>query len=327
MPSSRLQETILTVYRGCCDHAASEFKEWAMEISRSAVGFDSGIWVTADVVSDCFDCYYLFHQPQEMMENYDKTIRISGDFIAQAVASNIGRTINSNDLMPHHEFIQQPSYLQHSHNYGIEYILSTCHIYPVTGIPTAIAFYRSDPNAPFSEADRKTTELLVPHLIEAMRINLFFYLHGSNNALENRALAICDPQGRLYETTQRFPEVLREVWPDWNGPQLGLPFESLNGQRINFWTKDGLKFEATPCRDLYLLSVAREDVLDRLTPRQIEVARLLVDGKTYKNIARKLAITPSTVTKHVNEIHSRLKIDGREGLIGLFAQRMGATRR
>ena len=298
-----------------------------MGISRSAVGFDSGMWVTADVVSDCFDCYYLFHQPREMMENYDKTIRISGDFIAQAVASNIGRTINSNDLVPHHEFIQLPSYLNHCRHYGMEYVLTTCHIYPVTGIPTAIAFYRSDPTASFSEADRQTTELLVPHLIEAMRINLFFYLHGSNSAQGNRALAICDPQGRLYESTQRFPETLREVWPDWNGPQLELPFESLNGQGTRCWIKDGLKFEASPCQDLYQLSVAREDVLDRLTPRQIEVARLLVNGKTYKSIARKLAITPSTVTKHVNEIHSRLKINGREALIGLFAQRQGTTRR
>ena len=179
-----------------------------MEAVRCAVAFDSGIWVTSNVVSDGFNSAYLFNQPPEMMENYNRTIRISGDSLAQAVVSSPGRTVNSNDVMLHDEFIRHPTYLQHCRYFGMEYALSTCHILPVTGIVSAIAFYRSDPDAPFTESERQAKELLV-------------------------------------------------------------------------------------------------------------------NGKTYKAIARELTITPSTVTKHVNEIHARLKIDSREALIGFFRQRQG----
>lgn len=46
---------------------------------------------------------------------------------------------------------------------------------------------------------------------------------------------------------------------------------------------------------------------------------MLAKGKRYKDIARELGISPSTVTNHVNQIHARLEIDGREDLIRLFA--------
>ena len=56
----------------------------------------------------------------------------------------------------------------------------------------------------------------------------------------------------------------------------------------------------------------------RLSRRQFEVAEMLVKGKRYKDISRELGISPSTVTNHVNQIHARLEIAGREDLIKLF---------
>ncbi|WP_310451848.1 helix-turn-helix transcriptional regulator [Sulfuritalea sp.] len=317
MTHPRLHDTILALYRGCRDRAASEFKEWAMETVRGAVEFDSGIWVTSDIVSDDFSSVYLFQQTPEMMKNYDRTLRLSGDFLAQAVMSNPGRTIRMEDLIPRAVFVGHPAYLQHCRYYGMEHALCTCQISPVTRVTTFVSFYRSDPKAHFVESSRQTKELLVPHMIEAMRINLFSQLHNSLDQ-GSSALAICDSAGAIYETTPRFPEIMQEVWPAWNGPRLSLPFDTLEGEETIRWARDGLKFEATPCRDLYLLSVAREHVLDRLSRRQLEVAEMLVKGKRYKDISRELGISPSTVTNHVNQIHSRLEISGREDLIRLF---------
>lgn len=317
MTHPRLHDAILALYRGCRDRPVSEFKEWAMETVLGAVAFDSGIWVTSDVVSDDISSMYLFRQAPEMMKNYDRTVRLSGDFLAQAVMSNPGRTVRMEDLIPCAVFVDHPAYLGHCRYYGMEHALCTCHISPVTLVTTFISFYRGDPKAHFGEADRRTKELLVPHMIEAMRINLFSQLHNSLDH-SSGALAICDSFGMIYETTPRFPEVMREVWPAWSGPRLALPFDSLQGEAAIRWATHGLKFEATPCRDLFLISVAREDVLDRLSRRQLQVAEMLVKGKRYKDISRELGISPSTVTNHVNQIHARLEIDGREALIRLF---------
>lgn len=317
MTHARLHDAILALYRGCRDRPVSEFKEWAMETVLGAVAFDSGIWVTSDIVSDDFSSVYLFRQPTEMMENYYRTVGLGDDFLAQAAISSPGRTIKVEDVISRHEFVKHPTYLRHCRRYGMEHGLCTCYIAPVTNVPTGISFYRSDPDYPFNESSRQTKELLVPHMIEAMRINLFSQL---NNSLDHGsgALAICDSVGRLYETTPRFPEVLQEAWPDWSGPQIPLSTNALEGADTIRWATHGLKFEASPCRDLYLISVAREDILDRLSRRQLQVAEMLVKGKRYKDISRELGISPSTVTNHVNQIHIRLEIDGREALIRLF---------
>jgi DNA-binding CsgD family transcriptional regulator len=47
---------------------------------------------------------------------------------------------------------------------------------------------------------------------------------------------------------------------------------------------------------------------DKLTNRQQQVVKLLLDNKTYKEIAQCLEITPNTVVKHINAIYPKLGI-------------------
>lgn len=314
MTHPRLHDTILALYQGCRDVPLADFKGWAMEVVRHAVAFDSGLWGTSDVVSDTVSSIFLFNQPKKMMDNYLRMVRISGDPFAQQALAEPGITVVSNHTVSNPDYV--PAYVEHTHRYGMEAMQCTCHISPVTRVTTFISFYRSNPDAPFTESDRQTKEYLVPHLIEAFRINLFSWLSRSD-VLEGNALAICDAEGRLYETTPRFPVVVSASWPQWFGPSLPLPFAAIDegGAR---WIDRGLTFRASPCQDLFLISVAREDVLDRLSRRQLQVAEMLVKGKRYKDISRELGISPSTVTNHVNQIHARLEIDGREALIRLF---------
>lgn len=316
MTYPHLHEAILKLYQGCRDCPASDFKEYAMEAVRRAVPFDSGIWVSVNISSEAFRSVFLFRQPPEMMENYARVVGIAGDLLGQTAAAQPGRTINSGELMPRDEFIRHPVYALHCRPYGMEHALSTCHMTAVTGLGTLVSFFRADPGIPFGEDERRAKEVLVPHMIEAMRINLFTHLHGQTQ--HTSVQAVCDSAGMLYETTPSFPDVIRESWPGWTGPRIPLPVDTLAGQKVFRWSVGGLKFEAAPCRDLYLINVVRENALDRLSPRQYEIAEMLAMGKRYKDIARHLAIAPSTVTNHVNQIHSRLGIESREALISLF---------
>lgn len=316
---SSVSAAILTLYRGCRDIPARDFKEWAMQTAQSTIAFDSGFWATSDVISDEFNSVYLFHQPPEMMENYERTVGIANDLLAQAALANPGRATIMSQTIPRDEFLTHPMYLKHCRHYGIEDSLCTIHVLPVTHIFSGASFFRADPKKPFSESDRKIKELLMPHMIEAMRINLFATLQGED-VRSGEALAFCDSRGVLYETTSEFSALLAAVWPDWRGPRLDLPCATLDGEGNTRWSANGLKFESSPCRDLFLVRVAREKVLDRLSPRQLTVAELLVRGKSYKDIGRTLGISPSTVTNHVNQINEKLGIGKREDLFSLFNQ-------
>jgi DNA-binding NarL/FixJ family response regulator len=62
-----------------------------------------------------------------------------------------------------------------------------------------------------------------------------------------------------------------------------------------------------------LLLRGRSDPLDRLTPREHEVLRLMAEGRSNGAIAQKLVITDSAVAKHINSIFAKLDLPPDEG--------------
>jgi RNA polymerase sigma factor (sigma-70 family) len=66
----------------------------------------------------------------------------------------------------------------------------------------------------------------------------------------------------------------------------------------------------------------REEALAELTPREREVLALLASGKSSKEIARKLVISPRTVSTHVQHILGKLDVNNRARAIAL-AHRAG----
>lgn len=320
VPHPGLNGVILALYQKSVDCPLSEFKPSAMRMVHDLVKFDSGIWITTDIVSDTHNSVYLHNQTQAMLTNYFRTVGILGDALASAVIANPGKTIDADSVIPYGEFVSHPTYQLHCRHFGMEHTLCTGHITPITNIHSAISFYRADPDSPFTESDRLTKEALVPHMVEAMRINLFSFLRQGRHDRAGTALAICDSVGNLFETTGGFPDLMRTTWPDWRGPKLALPVENLVRTGPISWSRDEITFEASPSNDLFLVSAHRSAPLDSLTARQRQVAVSLSHGKRYKDIARELGISPSTVTKYVNQINSRLRISRREELIKLFGQ-------
>jgi DNA-binding NarL/FixJ family response regulator len=58
--------------------------------------------------------------------------------------------------------------------------------------------------------------------------------------------------------------------------------------------------------------------LDVLTPREKEVAIILKDGYSYKEIADKLSITPRTVKAHAQNIYAKLNVKDKLSLLKLL---------
>ena len=65
-----------------------------------------------------------------------------------------------------------------------------------------------------------------------------------------------------------------------------------------------------------------DDALAGLTPRELEVLLLLASGRSSKEIARQLVISPRTVSTHVQHILAKLDVNSRARAIAL-AHRAG----
>ena len=58
--------------------------------------------------------------------------------------------------------------------------------------------------------------------------------------------------------------------------------------------------------------------LRSLTPREAEVAGLVVEGLTDREIARRLLLSPYTVMQHVKSVYRKLGVDSRVALTRLL---------
>jgi len=58
--------------------------------------------------------------------------------------------------------------------------------------------------------------------------------------------------------------------------------------------------------------------LDELTPQELQIARLLADGKTTRETAAAVFISPKTVEYHLRHIYSKLRIHSRDELVAAF---------
>jgi DNA-binding NarL/FixJ family response regulator len=59
-----------------------------------------------------------------------------------------------------------------------------------------------------------------------------------------------------------------------------------------------------------------------LTPREVEVLRLLARGLSNKSIAERLVISPKTVGNHIEHIYAKINASNRAGA-SLFAMQHG----
>jgi DNA-binding NarL/FixJ family response regulator len=62
-------------------------------------------------------------------------------------------------------------------------------------------------------------------------------------------------------------------------------------------------------------SRAAEKSREGLTPREIDVVRLVADGLSNKQVARRLFVSEATVKTHLNHVLAKLDVEGRPGLV------------
>jgi DNA-binding CsgD family transcriptional regulator len=65
------------------------------------------------------------------------------------------------------------------------------------------------------------------------------------------------------------------------------------------------------------------DILDRLTPRELEISCLIAAGEVNKSIARRLGISPFTVGAHINRIFCKTGVRSRAALSAQVVHRLG----
>jgi len=313
-------EFVLRLYREGREQAPQSFQDWALEVLRELIAFDGALWSTAYLESGKVRLHNAHHWrvPEELRGVWQGIE--DRDVLGRAAFAAMGRTINASNTS---RLILDPVLLEHIiFRFGIEHVLSTCLTDPLTSLTTSLSLIRGVRGPPFTEADRRLKERVTPHVIEAygacrlLRLMEMRRLDGPFTY----AAAVLDAAGVMQVASQGFPELLRREWPAWSGPILPgilLPTLGISAKR----TLSQIVVRSEPVGDMIWLRVRERGPIDQLSAREAEIAGLSAIGRTNKEIARLLNLSPFTVRNHLNSIYDKLGLAGRAGL-GLYAEEL-----
>lgn len=173
-----------------------------------------------------------------------------------------------------------------------------------------------------TQQDVRTVIALMPHLSEALAISRALaaqQVEPAPSAAPGGTRALAHVSGIAIHVGNRFAEMLREQWPDWQSshlPQELLQAVMRDGQ-ITI-ANSAINVGAVSLGNLLFLSARRTLPLSRLSIRELAVVRLFGAGKSHKEIARKLELSPVTIRNHIQRAYRKLDIDNKAALARLL---------
>ena len=308
-----LSSVLVGLYAAARKVPMAEFQDAALALVQSLVGFTSAAWGVGRILADGLRHHsvHLVGDPPDRLMDYKEVKH--RDTAAFATENNPGRAFSFHApiLFCEAEVSGTCEYAGRCEHQC--YILAS-RLDGDSGLLHWIGVYRGDADERYGDADRRTMELLLPHLDEALSINRTLNL-ARENADGEGAQAIVDRFGVLHHAGPGFLELVQREWPRSDGRDLPSPLtERLGRVPGDRYVGRTIVVRARPIRDLLLLHARPRMSVDDLTPRQLAVAQSVAGGLPYKEIAQRLGLSTATVRNYAQAAHERLGVHSRHEL-------------
>jgi len=312
----KLNKFIANLYQATSKIELAEYRDWALSQLQNLIDFDAAIWSNGHQQTVRFHNHTLVNVPESLTQCLLDNLSINP--IVDKLFDNLGSPIDMRDLMADDDFYHSEIYLKCFKPHNIERVLSSIHLDERTGLFTLLTLYRFERNQPFSNQDKQMQKQALFHLLTAAKHALFLQLEHSGDSDKkthiNSHKAICDNQGYFHQVQTSFIDLLERFYPKNN--LLKLPFSLDSTKQI--YEVDGLQVELKPFNDLIIVEIWPQGPLDSLSLREKEIVETLAKGLTFKEAARELDLSPSTVSNHLYRIYQKLNIGSKSELFKLL---------
>lgn len=312
----QLNRFVADLYLATSKIELAEYRDWALAQLHDLIDFDGAIWSNGHQQTVRFHNHTLVNVDESLTQCLLDNLSINP--LADKLFDNLGVPIDMRDLMSDEDFYCSQIYLTCFKPHGIERVLSSIHLDERTGLFTLLSLYRFKRDRPFSDNDKYSQKQALYHLLTAAKHTLFLQLEYSNNSQtkihKNSHKAICDNQGYFHQVQSSFIDLLEQFYP--NNKLLKLPF-ILDVAKQNYQV-DGLQVELKSFNDLIIVEIWPQGPLDTLSLREQEIVQTLAKGLTFKEAARQLDLSPSTVSNHLYRIYQKLNIGSKSELFKLL---------
>lgn len=313
-----LSALLLDLYRYARELPLADFQRRTLERLCEDLPFDSAWWGLTHRDRELHSSFP-FRLPESYGDAWERMRE--HDDLATVVLAQPGRTV----IFDNRAMSRSLGLRELSREYGVRQTLCTLLDSPILNLATFLSLYRHRSMPRFTEAERAFKQMLMPHLWATWTTNWIAQLAAARQHVysDRVALAVVDRKGVLHAAEPRFADLLRTEWPDWQGPEL--PAAVGRGGRTPV-TFDGARtvLRLLPVSGLMLAEIRERSALEKLTPRELVIAESFGHGKSYKEIAAALPVSPATVRAHLRAIYSKLGISDKTELTQLLNSRESA---
>lgn len=320
-------ELLLKVYRAARELPVGEFQDATLGLLRERLRFNSAVWAQGQNLPKGVAVHsaHLYNEPLEMILDWQ---RINDrDLVVERVTRNAGQAqnINVRALYPGREHRVMRRF---SDRYGHQNFLIIGLLLDYVRVGRCwLSLYRPDASDQYGHAEVRLLDALAPHLFEALWINrtIGFREHGQEADLDlSDTAAIARTDGVLSYCGRGFLELVRRHWPCWQGLKLPDAFlDSLPGAGKHAITRGHLVVAVKAAGDLLFLRAEERSPLRALTPRELTAATLYAEGKSHKEIARDMGISPATVRNFLQHTYMKLHVGDKGELASLLVREVG----
>lgn len=191
--------------------------------------------------------------------------------------------------------------------HGLHHAMAITEEMPENGPPFFLVLYRSRPSSGFSDLEALCFEAFSRHLLHHWHRRIERQMQASR-LRSAAAFGLLDGQGRLLYLGRRLGALLQRQHPDWRGgllpPRLGARLHGVAQSQV----LGRHRLMLQPFGDLTTLTLEAEAQALSLSPREQRTAQLYAQGRSAKEIARELGLTPATVRTYLRQAYQVLGV-------------------
>lgn len=313
---------VLEIYRAAHDTPAEEFHSLLFRLLQQVIPFRSAAWCNnagIDRHGYVIRGLQTYNEPDSLLEEMPN-VNNKHSSEMERVAAHPGIALRR--FTPHLYPKEATDIQEYIRRYGHEQNLLIADIAHPRGRGEWLSLFRPANEDHFSRQEQRLLTLLMPHLVEALTINrkLALVTAGEESPL-NGTRALIKANGAVLHCGARFCELLGDAWAE--SRYTRLPSHLLSALQRNGKTmvaRGTVLITASRLGDLLLLRAMKVSPLARLTERERTVVQLYARGSSYKEVARALGRSPTTIRNFIQHAYRKLGIDDKTALARLLQE-------
>jgi hypothetical protein len=199
-----------------------------------------------------------------------------------------------------------------SRRHGLCRAMAITRTLPGSGLLQFMVLYRREGAPPFEPAQRTVFGLFTAHLMQRWSAGIAELV--ADGSLPSDGQGLVNAQGDFVYLGSRLALLLRSHFPAWNGTTLPERLADLATRPAHQLAVGRRRLAVQTRGELLLLSLQPERCAAILPPRELNVARQYAEGRSYKEIAREMGLSPATVRTYVRDAYLRLGVSNKIAL-------------